>query len=228
MKAANTTVRSVLVIIVALTGCVDVRSTPKLGSPAQSARFDAIKLRHDIATARWNVRGTALVGPRPPANAQAAVSQILTYLSVAHYRAVLATESGEVESIHPSLAAAVGAVNASVLGSFFSSDLAAIEAQVTTGLAGPAWPGVDHQDVLSGPAIGRGVASSVLALAATDYLVHSPGLPQVGPRYRVANGLPVRSLYGVRPFFLTSRDRLRAPPVFGSAAAALSRFGELE
>ena len=52
---------------------------------------------------------------------------------------------------------------------------------------------------------------TVLALAATDnYLVSSPGVPPVGPGYWVsAPAAIVRSLYGVRPFFLTAQDQLR-------------------
>jgi membrane-associated phospholipid phosphatase len=70
----------------------------------------------------------------------------------------------------------------------------------------------------------------VLAQAATDnYLVVSPGVPPVGPGYWVsAPAAIVRSLYGVRPFFLTTSDQLRPgpPPAFGSPAflAALAEI----
>ena len=210
-----------LLPFVAMTGCIDAPSQPTLARPAVTAQFDAVKFWDVTASTMWNARAIALAGQRPPANAQAAVSRILTYLSLAQYRAVLAAEDGKIKSTHPSVAAAVGAASASVLGAFFPLDVTAIEAQLSADIATPGWPGADHQDVPSGAAIGRTVGSAVLALAASDnYLVLSPGLPPVGPGFWIANGPPVRSLYGVRPFFLTSRDQLRPPPppAFGSAA----------
>jgi len=220
---------TLLLSFVALTGCIDTPSQPRITTPGRVAQFDAIKFWDVTATTTWNARAIALAGLRPPANAQAAVSRILTYLSLAQYRAVLAAEDGKIKSTHPSVAAAVGAASASVLGAFFPLDVTAIEAQLSADIATPGWPGADHQDVPSGAAIGRTVGSAVLALAASDnYLVLSPGLPPVGPGFWIANGPPVRSLYGVRPFFLTSRDQLRPPPppAYGSAAF-LAALGEV-
>ena len=72
------------------------------------------------ASTRWNQRGVALVVARPPAsNAQAAVSRILTYLSLAQYRAVVAAQAAAGGSLPPSVSAAVGGASAVVLGSFF-------------------------------------------------------------------------------------------------------------
>jgi membrane-associated phospholipid phosphatase len=64
------------------------------------------------------------------------------------------------------------------------------------------------------------VGAAVLAQAATDnYLVAVPPLQPPGPGKWVPLPNPVRSLYGVRPFFLTSPDQIRPgpPPAFGSA-----------
>ena len=82
-------------------GCAD-RATESLRPPA--AQRDVVKFWEATATTRWNRRATDLVTQRPPANAQAAVSRILTYLSLAQYRAVLAAEAGKVKSMHPSVA----------------------------------------------------------------------------------------------------------------------------
>jgi membrane-associated phospholipid phosphatase len=209
----------ILLAAVALSGCVEGPSQPRV---VPAAQFDAVKFWEVTASTTWNGRAIALVGQRPPANAQAAVSRMLTYLSLAQYRAVLAAEDSKNGSTHPSVPAAVGAASAAVLGAFFPLDVTGIEAQLDADLAALGWPGADQQDAASGEAIGRAVGSAVLALAGSDnYLVVSPGVPPVGPGFWVSSAAPiVRSLHGTRPFFLTSRDQLRPPPppAFGSAA----------
>lgn len=201
----------------ALAACADAPTTPVVPSP----QLDAVKFWEANASTRWIERTTQLVTLRPPGNAQAAVSRILTYVSLAGYRAVLAAEAGKEGSKHPSVPAAVGGAAVTVLSSFFPLDVAAIEAWYDADLAAPGWPGAKHQDPATGEAIGRDVGGGVVALAATDnYLVVSAGTPPVGPGYWVWNGAAiVRSLHGVRPFFLSSADQLRpgAPPAFGSA-----------
>ena len=173
------------------------------------------------ASTRWNERAIVLLNQRPPANGQAAASRILTYLSLAQYRAVLAAEAGKDESTHPSMSAAVGGASVAVLSSFFPLDVAALETQLDGDLAAPGWPGSQNEDAASGESIGRAIGSAVLGQAATDnYLVVPTGSPPVGARFWVPNGPIVRSLHGVRPFFLTSASQIRAvpPPPFGSPA----------
>jgi membrane-associated phospholipid phosphatase len=72
----------------------------------------------------------------------------------------------------------------------------------------------------SGEAVGRAVGAAVLAQAATDnYLAVVPPTQPPGPGKWAPLPNPVRSLFGVRPFFLTSADQIRPgpPPAFGSA-----------
>jgi membrane-associated phospholipid phosphatase len=208
-----------LLIAVAAWGCAD-HPTEVRRSP--TVQLDAVKFWETNASTRWNERATVLLTQRPPANAQAAASRILSYLSLAQYRAALAAEAGKSKSTHPSVSAAVGGASAAVLSSFFTLDVGTIEGQLDADLAAPGWPGEKNKDASAGEAIGRAVGAEVLALAATDnYLVLSPGVPPVGPGYWVsAPAAIVRSLYGVRPFFLTASDQLRpgAPPAFGSPA----------
>jgi membrane-associated phospholipid phosphatase len=186
-----------------------------------TAHLDAVKFWEVTASTRWNQRAASLLGLRPPAtNGQAAASRMLTYLSLAQYRAVLAAEAGKERSTHPSVAAAVGGASVAVLSSFFPLDVATLEAQLDADLAAPGWPGARNEDAPSGEAIGRAVGAAVLAQAATDnYLATSPGVPPVGPGYWVSSPAAiVRSLHGARPFFLTTRDQIRPgpPPAFGS------------
>jgi hypothetical protein len=182
----------------------------------------AVKFWEVNATTRWNRRALDLVGLRPPANGQAATSRILTYLSIAQYRAVLAANEGKAGNNHPSVPAAVGAASVQVLSAFFPLDAAQIESMFESDLAAPGWPGAKNQDPESGESIGRAVGTAVLGQAATDnYLVVSPGTPPVGPGYWTSAAAPiVRSLHGTRPFFLASPDAIRSPPppAFGSAA----------
>ena len=206
-----------LLIAVAAWGCAD-RPTEAPRIPA--VRLDAVKFWDVNASTRWNERATVLLTQRPPGNAQAAASRILTYLSLAQYRAALAAEAGTVHSMHPSVSAAVGGASAAVLNAFFPLDVETIEDQFHADLAAPGWPGEQHMDAGAGEAVGREVGAAVLALAETDnYLVLPPGVPPVGPGYWVsAPAAIVRSLYGVRPFFLHTSDQLRPgpPPAFGS------------
>jgi membrane-associated phospholipid phosphatase len=155
---------------------------------------------------------------------------MLTYLSLAQYRAVLAAEAGKNGRTHPSVAAAVGGASVAVLSSFFPLDAGTVETQLDGDLAAPDWPGAKNQDDATGESIGRAVGAAVVAQAATDnYLVTSPGVPPVGPGYWVSGPAAiVRSLHGVRPFFLTSASQIRPgpPPAFGSPAflAALAEI----
>jgi membrane-associated phospholipid phosphatase len=191
---------------------------------------DAVKFWEATASTTWNERATVLVTLRPPANAQAATSRILTYLSLAQYRAVLAAEAGKVSLMHPSVSAAVGGASAAVLDAFFPLDVATIEGQLDGDLSAPGWPGEKNDDAAAGETIGRAVGADVLALAATDnYFVSSPGVPPVGPGYWVSSPAAiVRGLSGTRPFFLTAANQLRPgpPPAFGSPAflAALAEI----
>src|SRR5215218_1284914 len=208
-----------LLVAGALLACADV---PTRTSQPPAAQLSATKFWNVTASTRWNRRVAGLLALRPPANGQAATSRILTYLSLAQYRAVLATDDAKDGSIHPSASAAVGGASVAVLSRFFPLDSASLEGQLDADLAAEQWPGARHEDPGTGEAIGRAIGADVTALAASDnYLVASPGTSPVGPGYWVSSAAPiVRSLTGVRPFFLTSASQLRPPPppAFGSPA----------
>jgi len=175
----------------------------------------------DVSTSvRWNRRAVALVVARQPAsNGQAAVSRILTYVSLAQYRAAQAASR---DAKRPSVSAAIGAASAVVLNSFFPLDVASTEAQLNGDLAIPPWPGTPVEDVPAGETLGRSIGNAVVAQAATDnYLALAPGATPTGAgKWTSSTAAIVRSLYGTKPFFLTAPDQLRppAPPTFGSTA----------
>lgn len=175
------------------------------------------------ASVEWNERAVALVVARPPTgNGQAAVSRILTYLSVAQYRAVVAAQAASRDARPPSVRAAVGGASVAVLNSLFPQDVAATEAQLASDLAALTTPNDVDTDVARGEALGRGIGAAVIAQAGQDnYLTVSVGTPPAGVgMWRSSTAPIVRSLHGTKPFFLTSASQLRSPPPpeFGSAA----------
>jgi membrane-associated phospholipid phosphatase len=177
---------------------------------------------NEVSTSvRWNRRAVALVVARQPAsNGQAAVSRILSYVSLAQYRAALAAQAAPRSPSAPSTSAAIGAASAVVLNAFFPLDVASTEAQLNGDLAIPPWPGAPVEDAAAGEALGRSIGSAVVEQSASDsYLAVTPSTPPTGTGKWVAAGAVVRSLYGTRPFFLSAPNQFRpaAPPAFGSA-----------
>jgi membrane-associated phospholipid phosphatase len=215
-------VTGVVLAAIVLAACGDGPSQLQTSrEPNPGPQHDATKFWDATASTRWNARALTLVGLQPPANGQAATSRILTYLSLAQYRAVLAAEKGNSQSTHPSVPAAVSSASAAVLSDFFPGFVTTIQGWLTADLAAPGWPGAQQQDVASGQATGQAIANAVLALKASDnYLLASAPTPPVGDGYwySAPNTAIVRSLYGTRPFFLKSSDQLRPPPppAFGS------------
>jgi membrane-associated phospholipid phosphatase len=174
------------------------------------------------ASVQWNERAIALVVARQPtSNGSAAVTRILTYVSLAQYRAVVAAQAASGGSRPPSAAAAVGVASVVVLNSFFPLDVSATEAQLRSALAALTTPFDAKHDIAAGEALGRTVGTAVLAQAAQDnYLTVPVGTPPIGPEYWRSSSAPIaRNLHGTKPFFLTTASQLRSPPppAFGSA-----------
>ena len=188
-------------------GCADTPTRP-LSSTA--AHLDAVKFWEVTASTRWNLRATNLLQTLPaPPNGQAWASRMLTYLSLAQYRAVLAATAPTDRPTHASVSAAVARASVNVLKNFFATSPGvpdALEQQLVLDRDAPTWPGEANANVAAGDAIGRAVAEAVLAQAAQDrYLaVPIPARP-TEPGYWAPippTAATVRSLYGVKPFFL--------------------------
>jgi membrane-associated phospholipid phosphatase len=172
------------------------------------------------ASAQWNDRAIALVVARPPSsNGQAAVSRILTYVSLAQYRAVTAARAVTPEPGPFAVSAAVGGASVAVLNALFPLDVAATEALLSGDRAAQS-PAGSKESIAAGEALGRQIGAAVVAQVAMDnYLTASPGVPPVGPgMWTSSSAALVPSLHGTRPFFMTSADQLRAPapPAFDS------------
>jgi membrane-associated phospholipid phosphatase len=227
MFQTDRSILSASVLIAALVGaCGD--SAPKMPGGAAPAVVST------DTSIRWNDRAVELVVARQPTgNGQAAVSRILTYVSLAQYRAVVAAQAAIRESKSSSVPAAVGGASVAVLNGLFPLDIAATEALLAGDLATAQASNASAQDAAAGELLGRQVGAAVLAQAAQDnYLVVATGEPPVGAgMWTSSPAAIVRSLHGVRPFFLKSADQLRspAPPAFGSPqfVAALAEVRQI-
>lgn len=213
--------RSILsaVVVASLTAGCDTTTGPAPTRTRATPQLDAVAFWETIASTRWMERANAFLLGRPSVGVAQGV-RITTYLSLAQYRAVLAAESQKSGPVHPSVPAAVGAASAAVLSFFYPGDAADLEATLVADLAGPEWPGAKHQDLTAGEAIGRAVGAEVIALAESDgFGLQSPGAPPIGPGFWSSGTPSVASLYGARPFFMSSADQLVSPPppAFGSA-----------
>jgi len=166
----------------------------------------------------WNNTATQLIATRL-VTSPALQIRILTYLSVAQYNAVIAVDRARESGTPASAGAAVAAASVVVLTSSFPADAALLES--TFDAQFPATD-KDKENIASGEAIGRQVGAEVVAYAATDNFNLSPVPPiPVGPGFWTSGPTPIIiSLFGTRPFGLTSPDQFRPPPppAFGSAA----------
>jgi hypothetical protein len=207
------------------------------GTPARPApaSLNAVKFWDALATTRWNLRATDLLQfeqPAPP-NGQAWASRMLTYLSLAQYHAVLDATAPSARPTHASVSAAVARASVVVLSHFYTGTPgysrpavpATLEQQFVADQSSAQWPGQAKKDVEAGDAIGRAAGEAAwnqaqidgynTATTAFNAMVASR---PVGESYWVAGaGTIVRSLWGVRPFFLEPEDFLLSPAPPGLA-----------
>lgn len=215
------------VLLGALTGsgCADAPTATAVRAPP--ANLEAVKFWDALATTRWNLRATDILQALPPGtppNGQAWAGRMLTYLSIAQYRAVLAATAASNGPTHPSVSAAVSRASVVVLREFFATTPGvpeALERQLLDDRSAPGWPGGKNEDVEAGDLIGRTVASAVLLQSSRDgYLsLPAPTPPVDDGTHWFPTGAIVRSLWGSTPFFLEPQDLLLSPdpPAFGSA-----------
>jgi hypothetical protein len=203
-----------------------------------SASLNAEHYWDAMATTRWNLRATDLLQhtlPTPP-NGQAWASRTLTYLSLAQYRAVLAATAPSDRARRASVSAAVARASVDILIHFYmetpnytppGSIPGTLEQLLIADRSAPGWPGEGKADVAAGDALGRQVASEVWIQAQGDGYNQAATLAAfaamlltrpLGEGYWVpGSGAIVRSLWGVRPFFLEPADFLLSPAPPGLA-----------
>jgi membrane-associated phospholipid phosphatase len=221
-----------------VSACVDAPTQRVMGVPI--ANQQAVKFWDALASTRWNQRATDVLQglpPGTPANGQAWASRMLTYLSLAQYRAMMAATAPSIRSTHPSVSAAVATASFDVLDAFFNSAPSVPDAakqQISAQLrqqrqddrSAAGWPGDANQDVAAGEEIGHAVGAAVWNQSQADGYLTAPVAfaAMVSARgvraddWFPAPGAIVRSLWGVTPFFLAPEDFLLSPtpPAYNS------------
>jgi membrane-associated phospholipid phosphatase len=221
------------VLLISTTGvwaCSDAPTLPR--ESVEPSTEAAVHFWNDLATIRWNERAATLfqtTAPAPP-NGQAWASRTLTYLSIAQYRAALAATASSNRSKRPSVTAAIARASVDILTRFYtqtpgysppSSIPGALENLLVADQSAPAWPGDANTDVALGDAIGHQVALAVWSQAQGDGYTAASTLTNfaalqasrpVGAAYWVPSGAAVRSLWGVKPFFIDENQLVILPP----------------
>src|SRR5688500_9159585 len=102
-----------LTLALSVGACGDAPTPTAVG--AVSPNLGVTKFWEALACARWNRRATALLRVHAaPSNGQAWASRMLTYLSLAQYRAALEATSPQNRRTHPSISAAVARASVTV------------------------------------------------------------------------------------------------------------------
>ena len=210
-------------------GCSDQATEP---SAAVHAPLNAAVHYWDaLATTRWNLRAAQLfqqTSPTPP-NGQAWASRTMTYLSLAQYRAAVAATAPANRSQRPSMTAAIARASVDILSLFYtqtpgysppSTISASLEQMLIADQSGDSWPGEANTNIALGDALGRQVAQAVWTQAQADGYTASAtstafaavqAARPVGAQYWVPSGAAVRSLWGVKAFFLEPEDLYLSP-----------------
>ncbi len=202
----------------AFTACTDTPTgTGAPIAPSDHAAPSAVKFWDVNASANWNERATSLAARSQLARAPVNVARLYAYLSLAQLRAAEAADASD--DSHPPTSVAIGAASAAILAAFFPAFATEIQDALAAQEAAQPWPGAKHADVAAGDAIGRAVASRVLAYSAGDRMgLTNPGTPPLTVGHWLwTGGRIARGSLGARPFIQSSTSELRpaAPPTFG-------------
>jgi hypothetical protein len=206
-----------------LIACTERVSAPESEADANLVNARGARFRDGTATLHWQAIARQLVVEN-----QASPPQILrnfAALGVAQFNSVIAAEKEKARNMHPSLRAAVSASSVVTLSYLFPEHASALEAQLREYLGTQARGGERQADIAGGEAIGREVASQVVAHAETDnFFVPWNGTVPVGPGFWFSTsdppGPPLGAQFGAaRPYLLDAGDQFRPPPppAFGSA-----------
>jgi membrane-associated phospholipid phosphatase len=160
---------------------------------------------------------------------------MLTYLSIAQYRAALAVTEKSAHAAHASPSAAVAAASVVILSRFYTQTPnysrplvpGAVE-QMLADDKNAGFPDENASSVAAGETIGRAIAETVWAHAQLDGYNSAPtafnlmvAARPIGPNYWILEGTAVRSLWGVKPFFLKAGETFATTPPPPATAALI-------
>lgn len=218
---------SAAVVALALNGCGDRVSEPGPAPAAAVAlRADAAKVGDATATVRWSAIMRDFVAAKPAATKPNAVAVIraFAYLSLAQYRAVVASDEVPGRPPHPSAQGAVAGASAVVLSALFPADASFFEAQLQLQKNEAAGSEKGATAFAAGEVVGRAIGGDIVALAQSDRFNDVwTGTVPTGPGFWSSDFVPPRPpqlplLGQMRPFFMKSGHQFRPPPppAFGS------------
>jgi membrane-associated phospholipid phosphatase len=225
-----------------VTACADPGTAPSVPSRGGTDRLAArgvSDLAASPSSIGWQAQARTLIGANNLS--PLAATRALAALSVAQYRAVLATPDSDDDDHLPAngvgsggrsaLEARRGAVagaSVRVLSFLFPAAAGALEARAQG--EGNAGPGNVHPQFERGLAIGRAAGDALVEHLRNDrFTVAWTGTVPVGPGMWVANGPPAGPTFGgVVPYLMTSGAQFRPPPppAFNSPAFLADR-GEI-
>src|SRR5215207_1067276 len=232
----------VLALVAAVaTACSEHSTAPApRASTDERAGRNVAELAETPSSVAWQSRARSLVAGN--SLSALAAARVYAALSVAQYRAVIATHDPDVDghvsangvgtggrSALEAHRGAVAGASAQVLSFFFPAAASNLEQHVAE--EGEMGPGIVHPEFSRGLAVGRGAGDALVQRARTDHFTAPwTGTVPVGPGMWVANGPPGgATLGGVTPYLLASGDQFRPapPPAFGSPAflAGLNEVG---
>lgn len=209
--------------------CGDPLAVPTPGTAIGSR--DAAKFWESNAAVYWNQVARDMV----VTNRVGAPFAVRGYaiVSVAQYNAAIEAEEGKVQSVQPSVHAAIAAASVRALAYLYPNQAAALESRLKEYLASSGWPGDVHTDAASGEAAGRAAADEVVTRAEADnFFAPWTGTVPVGPGLWFSSTAPVGAMWGqARTYFLESGSQFRpsSPPAFDSPVflAALAEVRQI-
>ena len=215
---------AVAIAVVALIGtaCSDPSTAPRAASDGLATQ-KVSSLAESPSSVGWQAQARTLIGANNMS--PLAATRVLAALSVAQYRAVLATANADGDDQLPengvgsggrsALEAQRGAVagaSVRVLSFLFPAAAGALEQRAQG--EGEAGPGNVHPQFERGLAIGRAAGDELVEHLRTDrFTAPWTGTVPTGPGKWVANGPPAGPTFGgVTPYLLTSSAQFRPPP----------------
>jgi len=211
-----------LLLLPCLQGCSDDSGPTQLDTMLTEG--PALSASQVPASTRWMEVTRSILGRREGGSPNA-TARVFALVAVAQYNAATAAGLTAVASAagRPSEAAAVSAASAAVLAALYPLEQDSITARVTADRAYfPTFTSQQNYDITAGETIGRTIAATVLARAASDgaTLVWTGTIP-VGAGYWVNTAPipPVLPRWGeAKPWFMSSGTQFRVgvPPVVGS------------
>lgn len=206
------------VISAAFIGCDSGSS-----EPITVTEGPALSANEVTAAERWMLVTRGVVGRRE-IGSPLGTARAYSLVAVAQYNAAVAAgTAAHTSGKRASEAAAVSSASAAVLASLYPVEQATIDAQIAADATYfPAFSSEADANYAAGSAIGKTVASAVMARAATDRTdaVFTGTLPS-GPGFwvNVPPAVPIAPRWGeAKPWLMTSGSQFRsvAPPAFAS------------